>query len=272
MSGPLYRAVWDLGHIAFFAILLMLVQRRHPLDSVTAWLTVTLVVFVVGGAIEYLQTKVGRDGNWGDVLGNLTGAWLGLFWFQRATRLVWLGRIAASVLLIAPLLVVGQLALLQYQVAREFPVISGFENPGDITRWDGDLEISSEFVTQGQGSLKVNLGTQRYAKAALRKFFGDWRHHRQLAFDIYNPDAEPLAMTLRVHDAQHERGRHLHVDRFNTRLMVEPGWNYYRFELKAIENSPRQRKMDMQLIRGVEIYAVRLPRPRVIYLDNLRLE
>ncbi|HSX84531.1 MAG TPA: hypothetical protein VLE50_03955, partial [Cellvibrio sp.] len=269
---PLYRAVWDLGHIGFFAVLLMLIQRRHPLDNWRWWLWVTLVVFTAGGAIEFLQTKVGRDGNWGDVLGNLTGAWLGLFWFQKAKPLVWLGRVVACSLLVFPLLTIGRLALLQYQTAQVFPLLCGFEHPRDFTRWDGNLERSTEHVTQGQYAAKVTLGTQGFAKAALRQFFGNWGEYDYLAFDIYNPNAESLNMTLRVHDARHELGNYAHTDRFNTRIVLEPGWNEYRFALQTIADAPQGRKMELPLIRGVEIFASGLTEQKIIFLDNLRLE
>ena len=272
MSGPLFRAVWDLGHIGFFAILVMLIQRRHPLDNWRLWLLVTLIVFAVGGVIEFLQTKVGRDGNWGDVLGNLTGAWLGLFWFQKSNRRVWLGRIAASLLLVVPLLTIGRLALLQYQSAQVFPLLCGFENSRDFTRWDGNLERTTDHVTQGQFAAKVTLRTSKIAKAALRQFFGDWSQYEYLAFDIYNPDTEPLNMTLRVHDARHELGNYSHSDRFNTRIVVEPGWNKYRFELQTIAEAPEGRTMELSLIRGVEIFTSGLTESRIIFLDNLRLE
>lgn len=272
MSGPLYRAVWDLGHIGFFAVLLMLIQRRHPLDHWRWWLWVTLIVFAVGGVIEFLQTKVGRDGNWGDVLGNLTGAWLGLFWFQKPKPWVWLGRAAACFLLMFPLLTVGRIGLLQYQTAQIFPLLCGFEHPRDISRWDGNIERTTEHITQGQFAAKVQLGTTGFAKAALRQFFGDWSGYQTLAFELYNPDSEPLNMTLRVHDARHELGNYAHTDRFNTRIILEPGWNYYRFDLQTIAAAPQGRTMELSLIRGVEIFASGLTQPKTIFLDNLRLE
>lgn len=272
MSGPLYRALWDLGHIVFFFSLLMLVQKKYPLDSWRWWVAVTLSVFLMGLVIEYLQSRIGRDGNWGDVLSNLTGAWLGLFWFQKARAWVWVGRVIASALLLPSLLLVAKLALLQYQVAQEFPLISSFEQKSDVSRWDGEVARSREHASQGDYSLKVILGNQPYPRAALRKFFGDWRYHQQLAFDIFNPDAESLAMTLRVHDAKHEAGKNLLDDRFNTRLMIEPGWNYYRVKLSDIELAPRTRKMELHLIRGVEIFSSGFSPARTIYLDNLRLE
>lgn len=274
MSGPLFRAVWDLGHIVFFALLLLVIQRKHPLHKWYWWLLVTLVVLIVGASIEYLQTKVGRDGNWSDVLGNLTGAWLGLFWFQRPTRWVWIGRILACLLLMRPLMIVANLALLQYQVAQKFPLISSFEQASELTRWDGRLQRSTEHISEGSYSAQVSLGKRKYSKAALRKFFGDWRQHQYLAFDIYNPDAHPLSMSLRVHDAQHEQGSKAYQnnDRFNAPLMVEPGWNKFRVALKDIQHAPEGREMEMDLIRGVEIFTGPQDPPRVIYLDNLRLQ
>src|SRR5690606_41013622 len=69
--------------------------------------------------------------------------------------------------------------------------------------------------------LKVELGTERYSGMGLRRFLGDWSHAEVLAFDLYNPDQEPLTMVVRVHDLEHELGDYALNDRFNTRLEID---------------------------------------------------
>src|SRR3954466_3177043 len=92
-SSSLFRAFWDWGHILFFSGLVVVVQ---PMVKMKGWrfgVLISLIVFVVGGIIEIVQSYTGRDGNWQDLLRDLSGAWLGLFWLQKATAWIWIGRV-----------------------------------------------------------------------------------------------------------------------------------------------------------------------------------
>ena len=271
-SGPLFTACWDLGHLAFFSLLFMLIQRKHALVKWQQWLTVTLVVLVISCVIEFIQTKVGRDGDWHDVVKNLTGTWLGLFWFQKPRPLVWAGRVLAILLLIPPLFIVARMAYLQEQAGKKFPLLSDFEQPYDVLRWEGPVAQSQDYASQGKYSLKISLTTRKFSQASFKLFFGDWTGYEQLMFDVYNPGKDVVPMTLRIYDAEHELRHYAFNDRFNQSVLVSPGWNHYSFSVAAIENSPKDRKLDLQMVHDVTLFATRLPKPQVIYLDNFRLE
>src|SRR5690606_33262776 len=111
LSPPLYRAAWSQGHIIFFALLALWLGAWVRLDSPLRWLALTLAVFVSSLVIEGIQSQVGRDANWNDVLRNLIGTWLGLFWSLRADWRVWLGRLLATALLCWQLFGLAQVAL-----------------------------------------------------------------------------------------------------------------------------------------------------------------
>lgn len=272
LSSPLYRALWDLGHFAFFALLLVLIQMHRPLVHWRQWLLVGGMVLIIGGAIEFVQAQIGRDGTWADVWHNLIGAGLGLFWGQKANRKVWVGRWVASLALVPSLAFTAKLALVQYESAQQFPLLAGFETQRELLRWKGAATRTNEYASEGQHSLKIEFGTTKYSGISFNYFLGDWRTYERLSMDIYNPDTQPLTVVLRVHDHAHDRGESAYHDRFNTRLQIQPGWNYHSLALAEIKQAPRAREMNFQQMRTLGLFTVELPAPRVIYLDNLRLE
>jgi VanZ family protein len=74
LAGPW---LWDkLDHFTAYFGLSLLATLGWGLRRSLAW--VFLGVVAMGGALEILQTLVGRDGEWGDFLANDLGALLGL--------------------------------------------------------------------------------------------------------------------------------------------------------------------------------------------------
>ncbi len=275
LSAPVIREAWEQGHWLFFACLLFWVQGRWPLREPRQWLVLTLLVLVLSAVIEGLQTLVGRQATWQDILLNMTGTWLGLFWGQRATRWVWLGRLVSLLLVFWSLQSVVQLSLAEYRQLRQFPVLSDFESRWDLPFWEGSVLRIREPVDQGEYSLAVRLlSTQKnpYAGAHLTRLVSDWRGYQALRLSIFNPGTEMLRMTLRINDTAHDRSEGLFSDRYNGRLMVEPGWNHYRIPLADIANAPENRTMNLARVNRLLIFATGVIEPRWIYLDNLRLE
>lgn len=272
VSTPLFRAVWNLGHIVFFGLVLVLVQLRWPLPHPQHWLWVVFWVFLVGGSIELVQTLVGREGSWSDIWRNLLGAGLGLFWGQRATLYLWLARVIMLTALCIPLWSVSQVAYLQYSSAKNFPLLAGFEHERELQRWTGDIKRVKRHVSEGNYALKIRFGTEAFSGIKLDWYLGDWSHSKQLRFDLYNPDTEPLALTLRINDLMHDQQGSNYNDRLNFRLLIKPGWNHLVLPLSQIKAAPKTRDMNLSEITELGIFAMQLAEERVVYFDNLRLE
>ncbi|ACE86370.1 hypothetical protein [Cellvibrio japonicus] len=275
VSPPLYQALWDCGHILFFAflgaaihLLLSLRQSALTLPLVVGW---SLAVLFAGGLIELAQGYVGRNADWQDVFNNLVGLWLGMAWI-RPERVHWRWRLPVLLLMIPSLMPVVVSALVQWQQARTFPLLAGFESSLELQRINGRVEISPEHFIQGEHALKVSLGGTGYSGAHVKLFQGDWSVYAVLAMELYNPGATPLSMTLRISDRQHERGEQAYNDRFNRSLVLLPGWNRIRIPVKDIRKAPAKRQMNLGEIHRIGIFATRLPAPAVVYWDNLRLE
>jgi hypothetical protein len=272
LSSPLFRSVWDFGHIGFFALLLIVVQWRKPLTHWRQWLLVAALVFILGGVIEIVQAYVGRDGNWGDVFKNLVGAALGLFWGQQVNRRIWIGRMLSVIALLPSLWSVVQVALVEYESSQRFPLLGSFEKSRDLMYWEGDIARTKTYTSHGEYSLKITLATTQYAGVTFDEFVEDWGKYQQLRFDIYNPGNEPLPLVLRIHDEVHDLTGLAFNNRFNQPLSAVPGWNHFVIPLVDVQQAPAEREMDLQKLRGLSIFTIQLARERVIYLDNVRLE
>ena len=155
----------------------------------------------------------------------------------------------------------------------QFPVLADFETRFEIDRWTGDADFSIDHETyyHGKASLKVELNTSLYSGVALTYFPENWQHYNELQLSIFNPDSELIKLTCRIHDRQHTRGLQLYEDRFNRKFSVSSGWNLIKIQLKEVENAPDKRKITLNQIQGLGIFAISLSKPRTVYVDYVRL-
>lgn len=275
-SSLLLKNVWNFGHIFFFAVFMLLVQSYRPLLRWQEWLMVTLLAIGLGIAIEFVQRFVGRDSSWDDVLHNLFGVWLGLFWGQKPTRLVWLLRFVC-ILLIAPAFwLVVYSGIADIVMRKQFPLINSFESNYEMAHVQNNprrVNTSPDNLlhTHGDYGLQVVLSTKKYAGLRLVSY-GDWSGYKLLQMDFYNPDSEPLELVLKISDAHHDLGKNRFNDRFNRALILMQGWNQVQIDLEDVRTAPLGRVMQMNQIRGVEVFAVQLSVPRKFYWDNIRLQ
>jgi len=271
-SSNLMYAIWDCGHLVFFIAIVAIVSRKFDVNNWKVALLISLAVFIGGGLIELIQAYIGRDGSWSDLLRDMTGTWLGIFWLQRASIFSWVGRIISVALLVPNLNTVFYEARFQFNLLQQFPVLAGFESSIETYGHRG-AELSTEFHTQGDYSLKVELTTRKFTGIVFNRMINDWSAYKTLGFDIYNTGTDAFTMIVRVNDAQHNLNGWATQDRFNRPLHLEPGWNHFTFSIEDIENAPHNRKMDLTKIVWMEIFVgIPLQAPRRIYIDNVRLD
>lgn len=278
-SPPLYRSLWGLGHLLLFALLGVWLQRVRPLHHWWHWLFGTLGALVASLLIEGIQSQVGREANWRDVLGNLTGFWLGMFWAHgtcaRVKNGVWGGRLLGLSLLVWQLASPAQQAFDSWYRLQQFPVLANLENPRDLRAWTGDLARVTQPVAEGRYSLAIRLaskpsGQGRYTGAELKHLWGDWRGYRTLNFALYSH--QPLTLTLRINDRQHDRFGNRYEDRFNRALSLTSGWNHFSIPLEDIFAAPEGRRMNPAQVQRLLLFTRRSDEPEVFYLDDLRLK
>jgi VanZ family protein len=270
-SSYLMYAIWDCGHLVFFIAVVAIFSKKFDINNWRVAALISFAVFIFGGSIELIQAYIGRDGSWDDLLRDLTGAWLGIFWLQRSNLWSWIGRAISLALLVPNLTTLYYEGRFQFNLNQQFPILAGFES-GIETYGHRAAELSSQYHTQGQYSLKVELTTREYTGVVFNRLVNDWSGYKSFSFDIYNPDPQAFTMTVRVNDAEHQASGWATQDRFNRALNLVQGWNHFTFSLEDIRNAPQNRKMNLTQIMWLEFFAGKLPAPRTIYLDNVRLE
>ena len=281
-SSRSFKAFWNLGHIFYYALLCvaLFVFARKRQRSVRFQITVILVVtLLLGVAVELLQAAgFNRTPDIGDLFRNFIGAAVGIAFFLPGRKAFPRGVLrliqAVSFVLVASQIYPVAAALTdEYRARGQFPILGGFESPYELQRWAGsaDRAIDSRIVFAGKNSMRVSLGTALYSGVNLEYFPGDWTGFSQFQCNIFNPDENPLSITCRIHDIVHIQGVQRYEDRYNHSFQLAKGWNTISIDLEDVKRAPANRSMDMGHIRCVGIFTTRLPRPRVIYIDDVRL-
>jgi VanZ family protein len=277
-----YKYLWDLGHILFFSILSYLILLNWPKCSETTFLRQSIfIIFIViclGGLVELAQTGSVRTPDIMDLIRDIIGGLVALSFWAPARNTISKARLrmwqAISATLVAMAFLPLTTAVLDERKAlKQFPVLSDFESRFEIDRWTGDADFSIDHETyyHGKASLKVELNTSLYSGVGLKYFPKNWQHYNELQLSIFNPDSEPIKLTCRIHDRQHTRGLQLYADRFNRKFSISTRWSLIRIQLKEIENTPHKRKMALNKIQEIGIFAVSLQKPRAVYVDYVRL-
>ncbi len=288
MGGPGYQsprslsAAWDLGHIAAFSLwsYLLVTWRVLRESSIAHQCGIALAFCLVAGtATEGIQFLLGRDASIGDLLRDMVGGVITLSWFSPSSKVLPVQVLRAARTVAATLLLIACLpfasAVTDEEIARlQFPVLSDFETPFETSRWDGSARFSVDHsaARHGKASLRVEMDTSLYSGIALVYFPRDWRGYRTLSLEALNPSPQVIDIICRIHDLRHEEGKQHYEDRYNKAFHLRSGWNKIRINLEEVARAPAGRTLDLGTIRAVGIFTTRLPTPRTIFLDHIRLE
>jgi VanZ family protein len=280
-SARSFKAIWDFGHIVFFiffAIGSFHVLRRYINGLGTSIALTFLLALLLGVAIEFLQYGIGRDPDAADIARNLFGvliACCGIAPVVAATHKGLMHTLRLLVLLLLAVQLFDLIRLVQDEnhMEQSFPLLAGFESDTELGRWlnSEHLALSTQHVSEGSFSARLRFTTEQYSGVSLHYLVSNWFAYDKLSMDIYNPEAEPLMVVLRVHDWQHSIGKQVYEDRFNRRFELASGWNTVAVSMDEVRRAPFGREMQMAHIVGLALFVVSQDRAREIYLDNLRL-
>lgn len=280
-SSRHFKALWNLGHILFFAMLAYVIFFHLEWRWESFWhqclLTVAMCI-VLGAVIEIVQYGLNLDVDLGDVLRDLIGGLVGLFFLLPSRKRVqkkWMRVLQVITVCLVGLQVYPVfVAFADELIARkQFPVLSGFETPWEIQRWTGGaaFTVDDRIHHGGRHSLRVLLKTDKYSGVNLFYFPENWEGAKSFQFSAYNPSDEILFITCRIHDQKHSQGAKLYSDRFNRRFSLSKGWNTIVVDIQDIRNAPEGREMDLWHIQEIGVFATALKRRRVVYLDDVGL-
>jgi len=263
---------WNIGHIIYFGLLTFQLNRLFPLKSWRSGLLLSVFVLVVGILIEYIQSRIGRDASWEDVLNNLAGVWICLVWLQPVTGRVWIARIAVLVLAMPALLRLFLHGAILIHATMKFPVLADFESALEMYEYGSNVERTQAYRSHGRYGIQLTLTAGGYTGISFRRPFADWSAYNTLRLDLYNPDESSLDMVIRVNDVTHDEDGWKYDDRFNYHFRLQTGWNHLSIPVTTIRDGPADRLMDMSRISSIILFTSQLPGVRTVYLDYVRLE
>ncbi len=281
-SGRLVKTLWGLGHIPFmfmFGLALIEFISRLKLKSLWAPLLIYCVVILgVSFVTEFLQGFVGRSPSMSDVSADIFGALTALVIASRyqfisivpGNRVLTMVTLVVGVIVfMTPLTIMYDEALAKYQ----FPLISGFENKTELTRWASKETLirSTDRATEGRYSLKFAILPEGYSGLSIMGFPANWKPYRWLQFDIWSASS-PLPITVRIHDRNHVVGAQLYSDRFNQRYILLKGWNRILIDLQKVKIAPQGRMLNLEEVWGLGIFSHDLGAREVVYLDRVALK
>jgi VanZ family protein len=277
-----YKAMWDLGHILYFALLPWLVFLHPRLKAAPHRTQILLIIgltLVIGTLVELLQYGLERFPDIQDIYRNLIGAMVAVVFLlpiRSSIPKVLLNflHIAVVSMVIAQLVPIAVALTDEHHARRDFPTLSDFQSPFQIHRWKGSagISIANNVGIPGNRALRANLTTRRYSGVNMKYFPANWQQYQRLQFRIFNPSPQPLSLTCHIHDEPHTRGIERYQDRFKKTHAISQGWNTISINLIEVQKSPHYRSMDLTQIRGIGIFATRLAQPRTIYIDDLILK
>jgi len=276
-------ALQDSGHAVVFALftwlLLHVVKAYEDQSRFKTNLQICLVSLSIGICIELIQPFLGRDSSVLDALYDLIGCTAaGMFYHARNsssdTTKKRLQYSASFLLLSAATLPLSKVAvLLQQQLA--VPTLSSFENSWEHSIRKVGLgttliiDVSPEqWKANNSQVAKIVFGNARYPGVSFPHIYGDWSDYGYLQFDIYSEQPEPLQIILRIHDALHNGE---YGDRYNRRLLIQPGLNHVNIDLNSVKAAPAARALQMDQIASMTLFMISPNTPAEIYLDDIRL-
>lgn len=275
--------IWNLGHAALFFLATHLAYTFYPpLPARTVArqaLLITTAVLLTGAITELAQSLLpGRFPSLYDMAANLAGA---LFYmsFKNRTQikkhlLIHLSVACLIILVLLPPAIAVSDEIIAY---RQFPVLADFETPFEKTRFSPTAEtyeITSDKSYYGRRSLKINLNTTTYSGIFMQYMPRSWQNYATLNFAVYNPNPEPITLTVRIHDTRHEtQPVQQYSDRFNRSFRLSPNtWTAIEIPLQEVRTAPLTRNLNLNQIQSLGIFVTRAPEPRTIYLDYIKLK
>ena len=292
MEGRLWGQLFDLAHAPVFCLALIcmvgfcdppaigLPDRFATIIPMTFRRVafVTAVVMAVGLVGEYLQQFSGRNSSWGDVLANSAGLLAGLAWIASRRRT---GIVRQLVALIAPLILVLVSVVPALEAwdsvlsIRSFPVLASFERPREVGNWLPHQSVmvrSTDWSTDGDYSLKIDLRPSKYPGIALLWPAANWSEYRSLEFDLHNSGDQKLPLVVKIHDEENERNGLGYRDRFHQEFVLESAsTTNVVIDLAKVKAAPADRQMDMTEINMLDIFSANLAEPATFFIDKVRL-
>jgi len=270
-ASPIIKGFWNLGHVLFFAItsygLLKLATNKPVI-----WRTLLIVIFtvVMGGGIESIQLKIGREFSWHDVYLDLLGGLFALSFSSIIPNKIhrFLAIASVVILILAEQVTLYRAIAMEFHQYQKFPVLASFQVQKDLAPWYGnEIYINDDY------NLAVRLSKgKEFSGFSLRYFPSNWQGYRKLNISLLNSYDEELILNIKITDWQHDEKKQAYNNRYNTQVKLKTGWNQISLPLAEVIQGPKNREMDIKNISRISFFMTNLADDKVLYIEQIILE
>ncbi|MEW8093999.1 MAG: VanZ family protein [Candidatus Thiodiazotropha endolucinida] len=265
-ENRLMYSLQDSGHFLIFTLLtLAAVWPFRNMSYRMIW-PVMFLVLMFGVLMEAVQSFIGREPSLYDLLMDMLGIAAGAILYTGFVRHSFPPYRAVAIVIALSLIALSQPLywFIVYQVrADHFPRLVEMDNyfsraliegsgGGDVRHVDLPVDWLLPTELDIDSCVHVSLREGRWPGMDMQEPAADWRGYDHLELQIYSDQLDELPLTLRIHDQSHNRQ---FEDRYNRKLLIQPGYNHFLLPLPEVKEAPRTRMMNMAAISDVMIFA-----------------
>ena len=151
--------------------------------------------------------------------------------------------------------------------------IFDFESEEELARLNWEchkwFELSDEHATSGRYSLKAVLPPGQYPGIDFKGLRTDWSEFRYFKMDVFNPSREGFKFHIRIDD---NNSGYEYTERFDVDFDLKHGMNNISIPIDSIRTNLNHAPLDLRDLGRLLVFIPDNPKPRELYLDNIRLE
>jgi len=268
--------VWNMLHAPFIFLFAVLLHRllTHDFPNLPRpRVAATIITLFLALFFEWIQPLFGRSTDELDLFYSVCGVLLYILSGyvnprknKRTTHLAVFGLLVVCIMIFYPL---GRLLIDRNRRLQAFPVLAGFDNDLELSRWERQ---ATEFAPASDGSaswLVAQDDPWPYPGAFLTELVSDWSDYSILNIDLFNPEATPQIMELRIDDKLDNPS---YTDRFQTTLTIEPGTNHFSFSFKEMPHLESGRELQFKHIRLMGLFWLKPESGKMIRIDRISIQ
>lgn len=262
----------DRLHIVLLGVITLLIYWHGPLRG--RLLRSAIAATVVGGAIEIVQTFVGRQALWHDFYMDMQGIGLvvGFILWRGHKQLIGLFMVAALMVFIPwQMSFLPNLVTATNESRASFPLLADFNSANSSALWSDTYGARVEISFATEGVLQVTGGPpSRWPGAQMGNFPHDWTGYKQLVVDarLVSAKTDSAQLAIRIDDFQGRIEKCWITDSFH----VGRQWKTYRMPIVDRTLRHSDRVLDLSDVDKILLF---FPTPKdtvKMEFDNLRLQ
>ena len=289
-----FRAQWsgvlaDSAHGPVCGIIAAIIFRlsASPQRSIDRrWFIAVATTTLLGILIELIQSRIGRDAEFSDVvtdfLGAVAGGGLCLFFAAQVSgQALWRRNTALASALLASALLITPVAIMAASYAARnvrFPVLmdgnallgAAFVTPYWLEHSRDTLPPGAKPSTAGEKGLHLRATGQPRWGISLQEVQRDWSPYNALVIELFNASDQDVQLQLRVYDQADGLVTDLG---FETRRTFEPRQRVrWTIPLHDMESRQAAHPIDVRHVHGLLLFSLGGYLNPDFYVLNMRLE